>query len=188
MADAQRIEEALRRVRDGDPDAFSVVVDETLVIVTAYISFFIADRSLVEDVVQETYVGAFQRLGEYSLGTDFLAWLKTGAKMAALAARRARQRKSAAHERYVDRVQHLLGAAAGEHEDATPVEDQLSALRQCIDALGQRAAQMLSLRYFEGLDLGEVARRCDTSAGAIATALHRVRAGLAKCIEARVQS
>jgi RNA polymerase sigma-70 factor (ECF subfamily) len=188
MADAKRIEDALQRVRDGDADAFSVVVDETVVIITAYVSFFISDRSLVEDLVQESYVSAFQRLGEYAPGTDFLAWLKTGAKMTALATRRARQRKSAAHERYVDRVQHLLSAAIDEREESHPVEDQLSALRRCIDGLGERAAQMLSLRYFEGLDMKEVARRCDTSAGAIATALHRIRAGLAKCIEAGAQS
>jgi RNA polymerase sigma-70 factor (ECF subfamily) len=53
-----------------------------------------------------------------------------------------------------------------------------------VSDLHPTAAEMFTLRYFEGLDTSEVAKAMDTSEGTVAVTLHRTRARLQKDIGA----
>jgi RNA polymerase sigma factor (sigma-70 family) len=55
-------------------------------------------------------------------------------------------------------------------------------LRDALGGLSRRHAEMFVLRYFEGLDNGEIAMQYDTSASTVAVTLHRVRARLAELL------
>src|SRR6266852_2250417 len=62
------------------------------------------------------------------------------------------------------------------HED----RELRNLIRAAVSRLGANAAQMFTLRYFEGYDNGEIARIMSTSALVLGVALHRVRATLRK--------
>jgi RNA polymerase sigma factor (sigma-70 family) len=53
-------------------------------------------------------------------------------------------------------------------------------LRQGLAKLSPRAAEMFTLRYFEGMDNPEIARTMGTSQAVVAVMLHRTRARLKK--------
>ncbi len=53
-------------------------------------------------------------------------------------------------------------------------------IRAAVSRLGASAAQMFTLRYFEGYDNGEIARIMSTSALVVGVTLHRARARLRK--------
>ena len=53
-------------------------------------------------------------------------------------------------------------------------------IRAAVSRLGATAAQMFTLRYFEGYDNGEIARIMSTSALVVGVTLHRARARLRK--------
>jgi RNA polymerase sigma factor (sigma-70 family) len=53
-------------------------------------------------------------------------------------------------------------------------------LRVAVAQLHPTAAEMFSLRYFEGYDNAEVAKLMDTSEGTVAVTLHRTRTRLQK--------
>ncbi|HSP64248.1 MAG TPA: sigma factor-like helix-turn-helix DNA-binding protein, partial [Pyrinomonadaceae bacterium] len=53
-------------------------------------------------------------------------------------------------------------------------------IRAAVSRLGANAAQMFTLRYFEGYDNGEIARLMSTSALVVGVTLHRARARLRK--------
>ncbi len=48
-------------------------------------------------------------------------------------------------------------------------------LRQAVAGLNQRAAEVFSLRFFEGYDNREIARMLDTTSGTVAVTLNRAR-------------
>lgn len=75
-----------------------------------------------------------------------------------------------------------LTLRAGDRSPEADQEDrELRALiRDAVSKLGQTAAQMFALRYFEGLDNGEIARAMGTSALVVGVTLHRARARLRK--------
>ena len=75
--------------------------------------------------------------------------------------------------------------SASEDDRATPehlqhARDLRRSLRQAIAGLNRRAAQMVALRYLEGLDNQQIAVAFDTSPGTVAVTLHRARTRLAE--------
>lgn len=62
------------------------------------------------------------------------------------------------------------------HED----RELRNLIRAAVSRLGPNAAQMFTLRYFEGYDNGEIARLMSTSALVVGVTLHRARARLRK--------
>jgi RNA polymerase sigma factor (sigma-70 family) len=62
------------------------------------------------------------------------------------------------------------------HED----RELRNLIRAAVSRLGPNAAQMFTLRYFEGYDNGEIARVTGTSALVVGVTLHRARARLRK--------
>lgn len=69
------------------------------------------------------------------------------------------------------------------HED----RELRALIRDAVSKLGPTAAQMFALRYFEGLDNGEIARTMGTSALVVGVTLHRARARLRKEIGVYLQ-
>jgi RNA polymerase sigma-70 factor (ECF subfamily) len=53
-------------------------------------------------------------------------------------------------------------------------------IREAVSRLGEKAAEMFALRYFEGYDNGEIARMMGTSTLVVGVTLHRARAKLRK--------
>ncbi len=62
------------------------------------------------------------------------------------------------------------------HED----RELRNLIRAAVSRLGANAAQMFTLRYFEGYDNGEIARLMSTSALVVGVTLHRARARMRK--------
>jgi len=69
------------------------------------------------------------------------------------------------------------------HED----RELRNLIRAAVSRLGANAAQMFTLRYFEGYDNGEIARIMSTSALVVGVTLHRARARLRKEIGSYLQ-
>mgnify|MGYP003900334811 CR=1 FL=1 len=74
------IDEAVRCVREGDNNAFAVVIQTYHVQIRAMIGAQIADKHNADDIAQQTFVFAFQNIEQYELGTNCLAWLKAIAR------------------------------------------------------------------------------------------------------------
>lgn len=76
----------------------------------------------------------------------------------------------------------VVAALAAPRNPAAGHEDRelRSLIRAAVSRLGANAAQMFTLRYFEGYDNGEIARIMSTSALVVGVTLHRARARLRK--------
>jgi RNA polymerase sigma-70 factor, ECF subfamily len=78
-------------------------------------------------------------------------------------------------------------AAPGNPEAGHEDRELRSLIRAAVSRLGANAAQMFTLRYFEGYDNGEIARIMSTSALVVGVTLHRARARLRKEIGSYLQ-
>ena len=174
MADHE-IDRAVERCRAGEREAFREIVKRTAVLLRAYVSFFLSEADIVDDVVQDVYVRIH--------GTDFLAWVKTKARYAALAERRRLQRERSAQRRYASELMARASARAVEVEEARPLESRLPALKDCLSKLSERVRELVRRRYFLGQELAAVAEACGMKRSAATVALHRARVSLARCME-----
>ncbi len=178
---AATLKDALRRAREGDIDAYEEVVRQTASAVRAQLALHVRDAETVNDLAQETFLHAYEHLTEFVPGTDFRAWIRTIARTRALRLWRERQRKEAAHRRYVLALQDRLAERAAAAED--PAEGLLAKVKGCLGRLGEHARALLRLRYFENRPLREIAAREGTSPGHVSVTLFRLRRQLAQCLE-----
>ncbi len=124
------------------------------------------EPSSADDLTQEVFLSAWQRLDELR---EALAWPRW---LAAIARRRALD-----HRRALAKRPGTLPPELGDHEDTTgtraSVRSEAERLLILIRALPEPYVEPLLLRLVEGMSGPEIAERCDLSPGYVRVNLHR---------------
>jgi len=143
----------------------------------------VGDFSLVDDIVQETFLTVNRKASDFRRGTNFLAWAWTIARFKAL---QALDQRAEAHRRLSAAVIEALAAhdAAEEWHDET----QMTHLADCIKNLAPKARQAIELRYHQAHRPPEIARLMGWGEEAVHVALSRARIVLRECLKKRMQA
>ena len=143
----------------------------------------VSDFSLVDDIVQETFLTVTAKASAYQTGSNFRAWAWTIARFKALQAIKnalpLEQRLEA------DVVEALCAHHAAETWFA---EDQLRHLALCLKSLAPKALKVVELRYQQAHLPQEIARRMGWTVDSVHVALSRARVVLRDCITDRMAS
>jgi RNA polymerase sigma-70 factor, ECF subfamily len=168
----QTLEDAKSRVEQGDLTAFEVIVQATSVQLVRVAARIVGDMAEAEDVVQESYIGAYQALaqGRFDGRAHLSTWLRRIVINQAIDALRSRRRRP-----LLDNTQAEIG-----WEGVMSVESRL-ALVEVADLMNglvpeQRAA--LTLSVLEGMSNSEIADAMGCSEGAVEQRLVRARIAL----------
>jgi RNA polymerase sigma-70 factor (ECF subfamily) len=180
----QTLSDAIRKTLAGDREAFSAVVRDYQEMLLAYAAFRVPDAALVDEVVQQTFIRAYEQLADYRPDKDFGVWLRAICRFMILAElkRAARERENKAG--YRQKLQRSLLSAAIDRGEGGADADLAARLRGCLEKLQETSRALVRYRYEALLRLDEIAERVNQSAQWVATALFRVRETLRKCIEA----
>ena len=175
--------ETLRKVRQGDRDAYGGVVGHYQDMLLAYAAFRLPDPALVDEVVQQTFIRAYEQLADFRPDLDFGTWLRTICKFMILAElkRLSRDRENRANYQDALRVGLLHEALAA--AESAPESDALAALRRCLGRLQETSRALVLSRYQKALKIEEIARDAGQSAAWVATTLFRIRGTLRACVE-----
>jgi RNA polymerase sigma-70 factor (ECF subfamily) len=168
------------RHRRGESTAFADLVAATNRRVRSCIAARIWILDAVEEVVQDTYVEAFEHLERYEGGGRFQAWLLGIARNRCRSWLEQRQRESSRRDPIAD-----LAASLPEEEDeeAPDHTEELARLHGCIEGLQDRAKTLVERHYQDGWSLERLARQNRVTAGSLAVALFRIRRSLRTCLE-----
>ena len=147
----------------------------------AYILTLLPDHDLASDVLQETCIEAWQKAGEFTAGTNFLAWACRIAHFKVLACRR-----DLGRERLVFDQQLLEDIAVEAQEQSLQGGDYPRALDDCLDELPEQQRRLILERYGPGGSLKEIAESLGRSPASLAVSLHRVRRVLMECVERKL--
>lgn len=127
------------------------------------------DGALAEDLLQESFVRAWQKLDSFRGDSRFGTWLHRLSANVALSDRRSRIR-------YIDRETALEGSA---ERRATGEKDVYAGLRmdleQAISKLPERARTVLVLYDIEGYSHAEISEIAGMAVGSSKAQLHRAR-------------
>ncbi len=175
------LDQALRRARDGDADAYGTVVAATQARLRAFLAGYVPQAQWVDDLAQQAFVSAYQSLRRFQPGTDFYAWLRQ------IAYNHLRAELERAGRRRRLEKDYLAGLAAEEFsrrlDRSDPREDDLDALRDCVARLPDASRRIVRDHYAEGQPLARVAARLGRSADSLKVTLFRIRASLRECVE-----
>jgi RNA polymerase sigma-70 factor (ECF subfamily) len=168
-----KIPELVSRAQDGSLPCFAELVKRFEGRLFNFVLRRMQSTQDAEDLVQDTFVRAWQRIGQYNPRWQFSTWLYTIAHRLAIAQRH-RQRREARPA--------CLDNVPAECDPARPAADreQCRHIWALADRLLPEAQRMaLWLRYAEGLGTSEIARVLGKSRVGVRVMLFRARETLA---------
>jgi len=147
----------------------------------AYIYAIVRDHALAEDVFQDASIVILKR---YDLVDSPTLWgfARGVARNQALSSRRSRKTQLL-----------ILSPEAMERVDqgfdqiADQTEARVEALENCVQTLPENWRQIVRLRYWSNLSIGEIGERLKQTENTLSVTLNRIRSRLAKCVSYRLE-
>ncbi len=170
----------LARCREGCPQAFDALFEETKDHVYTLALHFSGDEAVAADVTQEVYLKLLERIGQFREDAEFSTWLYRVVLNTFLDERRRRRPwlSLGAPEETEDPLPELTLAAP--QEDAAARSQAADGVRRAVATLAPHLRALVVLRYSAGLSYEEIAGVLDVSPGTVASRLNRVHGKLAK--------
>jgi RNA polymerase sigma-70 factor (ECF subfamily) len=171
---------AAERARAGDEGAFRALVDATHATVFRLAAALAGDRDEAADVVQETYIRAWDARETLRDGAAALGWLCRIARNVAHDRRRSwwsRGRAPLERAALDLRAAEVRGA-----DEALAAAARAGEVRRALAGLPEKHRVVLALREVEGMAYEEIAVALGIPVGTVESRLHRARAGLARAL------
>lgn len=143
----------VKRTNDGHPEAFSVLVERYHQAIFNLSVRYVRDSCWAEDIVQDSFLKAFEKLSTFQFRSAFKSWLYRIAINTAKNALRGRKNT-------VELTQVVIKVEE-ENEQALIDKELLERAQQLIKKLPQKQRQALKLRVFNDLSFKEVAKKMD---------------------------
>lgn len=146
------------------------------------------DPMWVDDIAQEAFIIAYNRLDEFDQTRDFGAWLRGIARNLVINERR----KDARRKRILsdNLTDALVASSSVSEEEEEEMGDtslaRLNALKACVKELPERSLRLLKSRYEEDHSAQSIAEEFSMNPPAVRKALERLRTGLRDCMEEKM--
>jgi len=164
-------EELARQARGGCRASFAELVHRYAPRLQMFLCRKGRDRHDAEDLVQDTFIKAYQNLGRYDDARRFSTWLFTIAARLAISHQR---RRRTSHDTVRLRTQ-----PCGSDEMAEKQEERQGLWALAAELPG-RQSQALWLKYGEDMSVKEIARTMGKSQVCVKVLLYRARVALAR--------
>lgn len=154
-------------LKPGMPDAETVVRDYYPYIYRLVASI-VGDAAAADDIAQETFITAFERLEQFTPHTNLRAWLST------IAVNKSRDhlRREARRERLRQALQLLPFRRALTPEQLVVRGEGQTELWAAVESLAEKHRLPLILRYVHGLPVKEIADILEIKEGTVHSRLH----------------
>jgi RNA polymerase sigma-70 factor (ECF subfamily) len=176
------LDNLMTAAQGGDAEAYAELIERTQHLVRSTLLRDTADPDLADELAQEAYARAWAKREQYRPGTSPRAWLITIARSQLME-----------HHRRLDRdrrhLHELVRAELLRHrpaDEGSHRADLLSALRTCLEGLGDEHRQLIELVHSEGLSSEDAGERMGIRADACRQRLSRLTRRLRQCAEERV--
>ena len=156
------------RARIGDSRAFEALYRATVERVYALCLRMSGDAGRAEELTQDVFVRAWEKLDTFKGNSRFTTWLHRLAVNVVLQDRRTRGRRNA-RERTSDDLERFAGSAT-RAMPGTRVD-----LERAIAGLPEGAREVLILRDVEGFKYDEIAEMKGVALGTVKAQIHRAR-------------
>lgn len=168
--------ELVQRVLSGERSAFEALVARHIARCQAVARSVLGNDPAVDDVVQEAFMRAYNRLGQLAQPAQFPSWLATIARNEAITwLRNQKNKRSVTMENVV-----LIAPEAEDESAQQRGEDYINGqlLRLTIGRLKDSYREIITLKYDAGLSYEEMAESLGTTVGNVEKRLYRARKAL----------
>lgn len=161
--------EIVQRVQAGDAEAFGLLVHRYSGRLYALAQAVVRDAQRAEDVVQESFIRAYEHLGGFRGASAFATWLYRIAYNRAVGECRRRS---------FGRIDAESCAVAEEPSDERYDGETVARMRRALERLRPEERALVTLFYEEERSVAEIAQIMDLSLSNVKVRLHRLRGRL----------
>jgi RNA polymerase sigma-70 factor (ECF subfamily) len=171
------------RILGGEPHLYGTLVERYQRRLWWSCLRMLGDPDEADDVVQDSFVRAWERLADFDPDRRFYTWLFTIARNRCLNALRRR------------RTWGFLSLSSGEDPPALAARERASeraedaelgrALGECLEGLPDDQREAFELRHGEGFRYAEIAAVLEVPEGTVMSRLHRAREKMRECLEGK---
>ncbi len=165
----QSDETLVKRAQKGDTKAFSELARRHELSVYNLSLRFMRNPSLAEDMAQEAFLKAYQKIGKFRRESQFSTWLYRIACNVCLSELQKRKRRGELSLAYRPEPSDPSVAAS------LPQAEEAELIRKCVAKLPRRYAEAITLFYLQECSYEEVAEIMEIPIGTLKTWLHRAR-------------
>lgn len=178
----QSIQENIKKAKDGNQIAFSILLDTFWNDVYAFQLARTKNENDAEDITIRTFSKAFDKINSYDDAYEFKTWLITISKNLHVDLIRKRKRSLLDEmDTDGDEVKKVLDESPSV-EDRLITEQNLANLLQDIKKLKPHYQKVINLRYFNELSYAEIAKELNEPVNNIKVKLLRAKKLLAEII------
>lgn len=142
--------------------------------VLSFVMHLLADRSEAEDVAQDVFVKAYQKIDLYHGKCSFLAWLLRIAYNESITHLRRRQPRTTSLDDLAAQSD-LMRCSTADKDAATVNEERIRMLSKAMDRLNKDEQLLVHMFYYEGRSLNDIAYIMDAKPNTLSARLHRIR-------------
>lgn len=182
MGSSQQDLDIIKRSQSGDLNAFGELVRAHEGWLRGWLRSQLSDWTAADDLAQDAFVTAFQKIRDFRGDGSFEAWLR------AIGHNHFRNHLRKKRENYIGgdlELQALLTTEDVNEPDHSNAS--LDALRECLEQVKAPARKLLDDRYAIGKSLREIAKETGANYSTLTMKIHRLRQSLGQCIETKLE-
>jgi RNA polymerase sigma-70 factor, ECF subfamily len=181
-------QELVDRISNGETDLFEAVMRRYNQRLFRTVRSIVGDELEAEDVLQDTYVRAFEHLGQFAGAAKFSTWLTKIAINEALSRLRGRRRFQALDESDEIGVSARGPSRAPGPEEEVVQEQTARLLEAAVDGLPEPYRCVFVMRAVNGMTTSETAECLNLTEENVKIRMHRARAMLRRQLSKRFGS
>ncbi len=179
--------EIIARVCAGEQDAFGTLVERYQRQLYYFVVGKVAEDGEAKDIIQKSFVSAYQNLRSFQPGASFFAWLRGIALNHCRNEWRRYHSLATMKERLLEakRAELELAWLDERHQEG---DHRVPALRECLQQLSAEEQKLVELRFVQELSLHAMGEALGKGSEAVRMWLYRVRQRLAECVKRKLSA
>lgn len=162
----------IERVQRGDRDAFGTVAQRHMRCAFTVAYRILGNREDAEDLVQEAFLVALDRIDTFELGRPFVPWFLRIVTNRGLNARKSRALRE------TDALPEQVATAAPSPQRVTEEAEARERLHRAMTRLSERQRLVVQLFELDGFATPEIAEMLEIAEGTVRWTLHEARKAL----------
>ena len=173
MSDTNKIKHIVAKVKNGNTDAFRLLVEEYQHLAFTISYNIVKNRQDAEEVVQDSFIKVFNKIAQFKEESKFSSWLFKIVYNTSLSRIRKKQLDTFTLEH--DDYSTEFGTESHNGWNQMVLNDQKKYIQIALDRLPEKDKIVLTLFYLADESLSDIAKITDEKQGAIKARLHRAR-------------
>ncbi len=169
----------IRKCLNGDDSTYSILVDRYKRMIYNVAYRMVGDEDIAKDLAQESFIAAYNGLGQFRFSSKFSSWLYS------IALNKCRDYLKLSREMVsTDEISGTMSDNGVSPEGAVAAGQSRDMLQRALHSLPAEYREVLILKHVEDLDYKEISAITGISIAALKVRAHRGREMLKKILEA----